>query len=133
MKLEGCIRKQPLADRRVGCALYNEVILPRIELQTYIYIYTHACLHRLYLDEPASFGGSCAACATTIFFFFLFFLLMDSLRWKSPLVSSREFFWRNCRFSFFLFFFFFLNRVRSFFIVRDEILGIGDALSSEGV
>ena len=73
MKLEGCIRKQPLADRRVGCALYNEVILPRIELQTYIYIYTHACLHRLYLDEPASFGGSCAACATTIFFFFFFF------------------------------------------------------------
>lgn len=47
---------------------------------------------------------------------------------KSPLVSSREFFWRNCRFSFF----FFLNRVRSF-IVCDEILGIGDAVSSEGV
>lgn len=89
MKLEGCIRKQPLADRRVGCALYNEVILPRIELQTYIYIYTHACLHRLYLDEPASFGGSCAACATTIFFFSFFpfnrFITMEI----SPRVESR--------------------------------------------
>lgn len=31
-----------------------------------------------------------------------------------------------------IFIFFFLNRVRSF-IVCDEILGIGDAVSSEGV
>lgn len=58
------------------------------------------------------------------FFFFFSFFLMNSLRWKSVLVSSRGFFGEIADFRFF---FFFLNRVLD--VSSREILEIGDAVS----
>lgn len=67
------------------------------------------------------------------FFFFSFFPFNGFITMEiSPHVESRVLL-AKLQIFVFSFFLFFLNRVRSFFIVRDEILGIGDDLSSEGV